>query len=300
MNKPSTNKNHFLPAFYLKAFEDADGKLWCYDKTSNKIFSGKARSLGFENGLYHPESPADKNKYEDWLTEEIENPALLLLKQLRNKEIPKKEDREDRIKLARYLASLLVRTPVYITHLKKQFDKEFRLIDWALAQQKYDMEIHGKFFSNEEDYVECMQYTLNGKIETVVTRDFTLKSMSWCVENISILMARMCWALIESPDKKSFVTSDNIFKVYNPHFGAAGLGLPGSMLHIPISRKLTLRMTMLVNSEQSNDGYLYDVNNCGISEAEFFYRCAMCNLSTFDLAKRFIYADSKQVLQAFQ
>ena len=261
-NGTITKGNHFLPTLYLKGFEDKDGKLWCYDKLEQEIYAGTAETLGKENKLYHPEPPVHPNKYENFLTQKIETPAVPILKRLRNKEFP--TSAEERETLSRFFSLLFVRTPIVLDHLQKQFNNEFDLIAQRLAEQKYD-EMHKQFFPTEEDYNKSVQALLDGKIKVVSTRDFVLYNM--CMHLlVAPFIAKMRWVLIED-SSEGFITSDNRYAIYQPYYGCYGaFGIYGSRAFIPLSNCLLL---MMVNDKKYTDGQIYEIHNSGVPEVEF-------------------------------
>ena len=52
MTKKITKKQHKVPVFYLKRFEDNTGFLYCFDKKTGKTFPARPKDICFSDYLY--------------------------------------------------------------------------------------------------------------------------------------------------------------------------------------------------------------------------------------------------------
>ena len=295
-NDPVINRNHFLPTLYLKGFEDTNAVLWRYDQKDGKIVDGNAEFFGFEKRLYHPEPPADPNKYEHFFRDKIESPAYSVLKKLRNKQFPSSE--EERVVLSHYFAALLVRTPMYINLIQKGYDEEINLINLALAQNEEYNEDHKRFYSSKAQYDKARQDVLDGKIKMCATKDHVLYRMAEHVPTIGFLMAHMSWVLIENCSEEGFITSDNLNYIYNPHinpkgFYSPGFGLKDSSIYIPVSSSLTLQM--IQDGEGKN--IIQNFNLLSTTLLQKLKAYSINNILGFNVADRFIFGNSKKLLE---
>src|SRR5262249_29288534 len=108
-------RNHIIPKAYQDGFVDANGKIWTYRKDGMKPFPATPNHTGVEKGYY-----SDQN--EKYLAEQIEFPALEVMKKIRNRQ---SITSADKMLMASYLASFLMRVRAGEQRLKTASPKAF-------------------------------------------------------------------------------------------------------------------------------------------------------------------------------
>lgn len=84
-----TRSQHYVPQFYLRGFANKSGKLFCFDKATDKVFSSSPGGLAQESNFYeiHPgttEEPVADNAIEQQLQRIEQEFAPRLTKLIRN------------------------------------------------------------------------------------------------------------------------------------------------------------------------------------------------------------------------
>ncbi len=93
--------DHYVPRYYLRGFTGEDDRLWVFDRTTGQVFPSQPKSVANENGMYGAE-------LEQFLANEIEEPAKDAIARMRTGRIP---GDDDRLVLARYVAMQWKRGP---------------------------------------------------------------------------------------------------------------------------------------------------------------------------------------------
>ncbi len=176
MNKSKKkHKHHYIPVFYLKGFENQNGILYVYSKdkieSCEDILAKNAKSTAFENNGYTLSLPDGSQD-----SETIEN------------DFKKTED----------IAAPLLKK---ILNGKKLDNKEFDIFIWNfIAPMAIRTPSAKNIFKN---ILEGLNIN-NGKQEI-------LESMVYSHEGTVKVLRNVNWNIIQAPDRKYFITSDNPF-----------------------------------------------------------------------------------------
>jgi hypothetical protein len=291
-------RNHYLPRFYLKGFCDTNSRVWMYEKNNpSQPVDGSPGDMAIVRKLYNLESSGNaKDEIENYFSESVETPASPPFKRLLNKEFPNMQDKKT---LSLFFAMLMVRTPLYIKHLKTQQSKEFNVIAKVSAANKdYFHSAYKKIHSNlDEGAIEKDRCSiLNGEVCFEAINDVSLKSMLILGVNIAPLLENMKWALIETDDNLPLITSDNFMHISNLNikssFYGIGLGMSGTYVYIPLSKKLSL---LMVNKCDFNENIVYNVNNPpSLNDRKIDLKkfIKLCNKKIFCACERYVFANS--------
>jgi hypothetical protein len=221
--------HHYVPQEYLRGFADPENsdKIWMYDKQSCQFTHASIKSVAQEK-LYYSETT------ERQLSELVEGPAHQVLKKLR---LRYKIDNSERIRLAIYVGTMLMRVPrrrrkafqmlpgileETINNISNQVDQ------WARTTTVGPELISRRYSELEQASMKFMTKPPAKIIEMIRTPWPTLKEMA-CLSN-------MTWRIVSSESDEFFVTSDN--PAY--FFEAYGLGNPQSELTFALASDLML------------------------------------------------------------
>ncbi len=226
-------RSHYIPKYYLKGFCNPDGKIFRYEKGSNKVICTSIENVAQEKGFYSKSTEND-------LANQVEAPANALLSQLRQRQMIAPGDKTV---LAEYMANMMKRVPRGWERARKavsgivdsglrQLDEEFRDRIKANPDKRYELEkrwqeLRAHMAEWEDDPPrEIWYYALQ------------LKKTPRVVETIS----RLVWEFYTS-EPPVFLTSDN--PVFYPE--AIGIGSARAVVSFPMSSNIALEATNLVS-----------------------------------------------------
>jgi AraC-like DNA-binding protein len=221
--------HHYVPQEYLRGFADPEnpGKIWMYDKQSCQFTHASIKSVAQEAGYYSETT-------ERQLSELVEGPAHQVLKKLR---LRYKIDNSERIRLALYVGTMLMRVPrrrrkafqmlpgvleETINNISNQVDQ------WARTTTVGPELISRRYSELEQASKKYRTKPPTKIIEMIRTPWPTLKEMA--------CLSTMTWQIVSSESDEFFVTSDN--PAY--FFEAYGLGNPQSELTFALASDLML------------------------------------------------------------
>jgi hypothetical protein len=221
--------HHYVPREYLRGFEDPNnpGKIWMYDKHSHRFAHTSIISVVQEAGYYTEDT-------ERQLSTCIEGPAHKVLKKLRQ---GNSIDKNERMKLALYIATMLMRGPrrrrkafEMLPSVREDVINRATLIitQWAESSAA-DAELKRRRFSELERATE--------KLRTQPPVDVVKRIRApWPYEKVLACVVGMTWRIASAGDAGFFLTSDNPAVFFEPY----ALGNPESELTFPLASGLAL------------------------------------------------------------
>ena len=227
--------HHYVPQHHLCGFENPDepGMIWTYDKIAKTSKCLPIKSVAQQSGYYEK---ADEKA----LANQIEGPALHSLAALRRRQ---HVDVEGRIRLAIYIASLMMRVPRRRTKALEMFPdaldstvSRFRkeLEEWA-ASPDADAALAARRVAE----IEAVKKKLADNPPSEVVELIRSPSPSpRYAERIYAMIYAMTWRILSSKSEK-FITSDN--PAY--FFDAYGIGNPESEVCCPLAPDVGLHMS---------------------------------------------------------
>ena len=222
---------HYVPQHYLRGFEVSNqpGMIWMYDKIAKTSKCLPIKLVAQESGYYEE---ADERA----LADQIELPALHSLAALRRRQ---HLDDDDRIRLAIYVASLMVRVP-------RRRAKALAIYPDTLQETATRHREQWEQWADSPDADSAVVARGLAEIERV-ERKFAADPPSEVVKLIrsprpspryAELLYAMTWRVIVS-DSEKFITSDN--PAY--FFEAYGIGNPESEVSCPLAPDVGLHMS---------------------------------------------------------
>lgn len=224
-------RTHYVPQYYLRGFSPDFGRtIWVYDKQELSKFQTQVKSTANICGLYTPE-------LEKYLSKEIEGPANLVLKKIRNREplTP-----IEKITLSRYIAVMWKRVPEGKNRLKERAPGISADLREAL-HRKLDE------FVAKNPSKEGLARQRKAEIDEILYRysqepppDIWHQIIpAERTPRIIAAIATMTWRFLTFDEKAAFMTGDNpVF-----YFSHLGIGRAESELSFPISSYMTLWAT---------------------------------------------------------
>jgi len=211
---------HYVPQFYLRNFADKRKKghfVYCYEKSSKKIFNPNVKNVASESGFYDFYS-SDGQKYSiEELISGLEAKSHVALENL-SKDPTHEALVENKEILSYFFAFQESRTAVFRAEYSN-------MIQVANNKLKGD----GVFFQTPSENE---------------SKEFQAKFLLDSTPLFAKTMFDMKWILILNKTGIPFWTSDNPIIRYNPHksdlIGNLGLQSQGIQLHIPLNPDLAL------------------------------------------------------------
>jgi hypothetical protein len=221
--------DHYIPQYYLKGFSAGPTEqLWCYDKLNNgNKFRSSTNNIANENKFYSPE-------VEEYLANDIENPANLVLKKIRMRYQITDNDKDA---LAKYMAVMYRRVPQGKQRLKENAPK---ICKELLKQFNNELDILGFQEPDKVGLIEKRKAEIKAVLERYSVdplKEVWLRTLRFDMSPKVVAGIRaMTWRFLTFDEKPVFLTCDNpIF-----FFLSMGIGNPDSELTFPISSNVTL------------------------------------------------------------
>ena len=250
--------NHYVPQAYLKGFATADGKIFMYFKTQEKVIHTSLFNVANELHYWSDE-------IETFLANEVEEPANPVIEKLRQKQ-PISVD--EKFLLSCYMITMVKRTPKGQARMRELFPTAFnrssekaRNYYEQLRTRHPEME---EFAKEQLNTLETLSHDIISEIqqstwERILAPDMTPESAE--------AIAKMRWSIAIAGKKKGFVTTDNpvIFTQ------RTGIKPPHGQVLFPISTKAALwatwRTDVPIGYFNVNDDFVDEANTWLIKDA---------------------------------
>lgn len=217
MSEPK--KHHFVPRFYLEAWNQPDGNgLYVFDKTTRNVFRANPKDVAFEKYLYH--LPGEKPVVEAFLSR-LESRTKPILNSIRTHGGTEHLHLMERIVLYVYFSAQLQRTPA--------------------GRVRYEQFRDALMFAWEDEMTDSLQAELAAFDAAQAHRDF-IKAVPLIAEAMTHL--RFC--VLTNQTDLPFTTSDNPLVTHNMFEskdwwrGNLGVKSPGVELHLPLGPNTAL------------------------------------------------------------
>ena len=224
--------DHYVPQYYLKGFSrNDDGReIWVYDKKKRKKFQTQVKSTANVNGYYSRE-------VEQYLANDIEDPANKVLKKIRQLEQINQSDKEI---LSKYMAVMMKRVPKGLHRLNEMVPS---------ISEKLSAEYSEELFQIALERPEKKEVAERRKmeIEAILERYSKNPPKEIWLENLPPeksplvvdALINMTWLFWVSKPEEEFLTSDNpLF-----YFESMGIREPKSEVLFPVSKNIALWAT---------------------------------------------------------
>lgn len=223
----------------LRRFAGADGRVWQHDKEGK--FGPDPRlpkDVGGETHLYAPVVGGQRipDDVEQWLAEQVDDAAGTSFDRVESESSSFSDS--DRLRIARFLAALDMRTPGSRDWLSAMFDTTIRnsTADYHAAQRGIFLE-HGQLVPLDE-----IQAVAEANAEDVVSRHLPTAWLDYLKQTLPLAterVARGAWSLIRAPVGSEFITSDlGVAKLSGiTTFASHNFGFVGEVTHwaVPLS-----------------------------------------------------------------
>ncbi len=233
---------HYIPKYYLEGFTEfpTSSNIWVYEKGSNRIFKTAIKTIANENNRW-PKS------VEEYLADQIEAPANLVLDRIRNRQPISQIDMDT---LSAYMVIMLQRVPKGLERTKT---KAPEVLDKVFNDVKAEIT---RLISEHPSKEAILQKRLQElpSLKLKYENDFPIEV--WyqnlkpdALPQIRTILPTMTWVFFTSDKKQPFLTNDNPFFF----FEGFGIGRPESEITFPISSTITLWATWHKNVRE---GYI--------------------------------------------
>ena len=143
-----TEKEHYVPQFYLRSFTNSEGKIETYDSAQKRFFSAYPKDLCFEKNTYETPFEEANEKLGGFVTRnDIEKIYSMyeyrfskLLKVISQRCVPAQNKNalilssEEKDTLCKFVVNLLVRNPISMEQLRvDQLDDDFMTSDFFIS-----------------------------------------------------------------------------------------------------------------------------------------------------------------------
>ena len=135
LSETQTRRQHYVPRFYLKPFARSDGKLPVSDLRENRVYVSSLENVAVQSGFYDVDLSGHAYSAENWLGELESDAATVLRRLLDNPSAITTLTCKQENALARFIASLILRTPFKRQELDDTLDGVFSQIEQKLPSQ---------------------------------------------------------------------------------------------------------------------------------------------------------------------
>jgi hypothetical protein len=265
-------KHHFVPAFYLSRWANTDGQLTEFAKLPTGKIVARTRSptaTGFEMDLYTLPGlePSEAAEIEEQFMSPLDNGAAQALDALEQRKMP--DTHEARSAWARFVQSLMLRTPADIVAIKARIDGDWETTvpqiqgAWESLRKPGDPE---RF----EDFVD--------KRDPAFVEREALRIATRMIDNPQIgqRIVNMAWDVIDLAGSDiALMTSDAAARQW------LGLSDPRALIVLPIGPK---RLFVAANTASS-------LTNLACAHQRNLVK--QTNLATVALARDFVWASGR-------
>lgn len=263
-------RTHYIPRYYLGGFAQ-DSKppiIWVYEKGNKESFATQLSKIAIEKNIY-------PKHFEKYLANEIEDPANLVLKKIRE---TKMISRKDKIILSNYMTVMLKRVPRgmkrFIEKAPTVIERVKENIDTQLSKMKNQ-------HPSKADLIERRREEAKKILERFKENPPKEAWISAIPPNITPQVAaglsQMTWQFFVCESPYGFLTCDNpVF-----FFASIGIGNINSEVSFPISKHVALWATWRNDLEEG----FFNVDRKLVYEI---------NRRTAKIASRFIFSHKKQ------
>jgi hypothetical protein len=228
-------RHHIVPLHYLKGFtiENSPEYIWRYEKYKKYPIELNLKDAAVEKYYYsykNVDGVIDYDTIENYLAEDIENPAVPVLNKLRNKQ---HINDDEKYRLSRYMAIMLKRVPKHRQKIKimspKVFEEErkelLKIVDNALNT-----------YPEKKDLLEERRKQINDIIDKYkddLPDEFYVRLIN---DSFTDITYSMNWRVIYYEGNNPYITSDSPCFF----FDALGLARENSEITFPINRSAAI------------------------------------------------------------
>lgn len=226
MNNPK--KHHYVPRFYLRAWEEADGLVptfICLPDKPIKATRLATDNINVEQFLYSLDHVPPNLRHvieSDFFTKVIDTPASQVFDRLRAGEVEQLTHQEC-VYWARFLTASRARTPDMVSVLKEltaaELEKSLRTVG---EHEKAELEKHG--------YKDMYEFALDRKREVIA--NFPIRRLPRIILNKNVIedILKMTWAVYGVPESGlPFLTCDR------PFYMLGGTAEPDGLIAMSLS-----------------------------------------------------------------
>lgn len=160
-------KHHFVPQFYLRNWQNQEGRICCFRKQSNRFDLVVPKNLANQNNLYKFDSEIESV----FITPFIDNYFSPLINKARDYPL-ESLTRNEKIKIIQFILLLHLRNPIEIKKLKSYQDELF-LKNKIFNQLEDDI--------GKDDFFEFEQGYLRGLVTMV---GLAMKEIGFCEDDL--------------------------------------------------------------------------------------------------------------------
>lgn len=223
--------DHYIPKYYLKGFTvPSQNIIWVYEKGSTRKFQTHIKNIGHQTKFY-------PTKVEQYLANQIENPANAVIRKIREREEITKVDKSV---LSEYMVVMMKRVPQAKKRLKEMAPdvakKLFQELDKDINALLTLDESKAEFYEKRRaEILNLLDKLAKDPPEKIWSDNITPERTPL----VTSLIPNMTWRFLTYDEKPVFLTSDN------PLFFFQGLGIGNreSEITFPISSNITLWAT---------------------------------------------------------
>lgn len=255
---------HYIPRYCLSGFTQNSKPplIWVYEKGSSQVFATQIKNVAHET-YYFP------GNFETYLANEIETPANIVLRKIRERKMIKAKDK---IALSNYMAVLWKRVPEGKKRIMERNPKVGERIRKELFKEIEELKIKNPSKAKLLEKRRLKAHDILEKFEDNPSEEiWRLVIRPEMTPRISEAINKMTWRFFVCEEPNAFLTNDNPVFI----FKHIGMGNKYSELTFPISSYITLQATW----RHIDEGY-FPANNQVVKEI---------NRRTASVATRYIY-----------
>jgi hypothetical protein len=250
MKSNEPRRQHYVPISYQNGFADPDGRIWLYDRNTQKYTNTSPRNVCCEKDIYtiDPEGIQDR-RIERQLFSQVDGDGAAAIRIFSRAEPFSNEWIEA---FSIFMAFQITRNPVFRSLMVRNYqaygEEYLRIFFSDVERAKRQFESYqlatGEQISNEVTPESMVEAVVGGDLRVNVTERAFLQHMMQQAVFLAEWIASFEWTVLEAPSASGFILCDCPFVVVPPRGSpeSIGLGFPGTTKYFPITKALCLRM----------------------------------------------------------
>ncbi len=208
LSQTQTRRQHYVPRFYLKPFVGSDGKLRVSDLQEGREYFSSLENVAVQSGFYDVDLHGHAYSAEDWLAKLESGATSVLRLLLEDASAVTGLTEEQENTLARFVAALILRTPLRRQELGNAFETFF-----SRAEQNLQGQFVYRFGQTEglakyNEWREKPFHERYGEEEPTQPASITNHLLGE-VQGFANLLRAAPWRIGHALGQRRFYTSDN-------------------------------------------------------------------------------------------
>ena len=251
MKSNEPRRQHYVPVSYQNGFADTDGRIWLYDRKTQRYAKASPRDVCCENEIYtiDPQGIQDR-RIERQLLSQVDGDGAAAIRHFSAGPGQFGDDWTEAFSI--FMAFQITRNPAFRSLMVQNYraygEEYLRIFFNDVERAKRQLETYqlatGDVIGDEVTPESMVEAVVGGHLRVNVTERAFLQHMMQQALYLAEWIASFQWTVLEAPSTTGFIVCDCPFVVVPPreHSDLIGLAIRGTVKYFPITASLCLRM----------------------------------------------------------